>query len=278
MNEKSLKQKFDVNLRPKIFDMKKLTLTLLLLALFSCAHSQRFIGSIIAGVNDSQVDGDEVAGYYKWGFNGGLSVMMPLDNKFHWFGTIELLYNQKGSFQNAYRANATLSENTPLLWHNEDFSVPFNKKIKYKLTLDYVEVPVLFHYEDWRSGCSIGAGFAWGRLVRVHEIENGWTTTTDLRSGMYKTNDWSVIADAKIRLWKGLKLNVRFQYSMVPFRTRMYDPFGPNKEVRKQYNNVISVRLIYSFNEKFVSNPDYVRGGRKGPRWIHDTSTGWYRN
>lgn len=259
--------------------MKKLTLFLLILALAGAAQAQRFIGSVIAGANFTQVDGDEVAGFYHPGFNGGLSVMMPLDNSFHWFATIELLYTQKGSYQNAYRANATLSDTVPLLWHNEDFSVPFNNKIKYQLHLDYVEVPVVFHYEDWRSGCSIGAGFAWGRLVRAHEIENGWTTTTDLRSGMYSQNDWSVIADAKIRLWKGLKLNFRFQYSFIPLRTRIYNPFVPDlKEVRKQYNNVITVRLIYSFNEKFIPNPDYVRGGKKGPRWIHDTSTGWYRN
>ena len=262
----------------KMKDMKKLILCLLILTLAGAAQAQRFIGSVIAGANFTQVDGDDVAGFYHPGLNGGLSVMMPLDNSFHWFATIELLYTQKGSYQTAYRANATLSDTVPLLWHNENTSVPFNHKIKYKLNLDYVEVPVLFHYEDWRTGCSIGAGFAWGRLVRVREVENGWTTTTDLRSGMFATNDWSVIADAKIRLWKGLKLNVRFQYSMVSIRTRIYDPFGKNEEVRKMHNNVVTVRLIYSFNEKYIQNPDYVRGGKKGPRWIHDTSTGWYRN
>lgn len=256
--------------------MKKAFLFLILIATISCGYSQRFIGSVIAGMNATQVDGDEVAGYYKVGFNGGLSVTLPLDNKFRWFATVELLYTQKGSYQNAYRANATLRDTNALIWHNEDFSVPFDGKIKYKLNLDYVEVPVVFHYEDPRSGCSIGAGFAWGRLVRAHEIENGWTTTTDVRSGMYKTNDWSVIADAQVRLWKGLRLNFRFQYSMVPFRTRLFDPFGPNQEVRKQYNSMLTLRLIYSFNEKYISNPDYVRGGSKGPRWIHDTSKSWY--
>ncbi len=265
-------------MQPKKVSMKKLFLILLLVASVTVAQGQRFIGSVIAGGNVSQVDGDEVAGYYKWGFNGGLSVMMPLDNKFHWFATIELLYSQKGSFQNHIRANASLSDTNALQWHNENPTVPFDDKIKYKLNLDYVEVPVIFHYEDWRSGCALGVGFSWGRLVRVHEIENGWTTTTDLRSGMYKTNDWSVIADAKIRIYKGLKLNVRFQYSMVPLRTRLYDPFGKNQEVRKQFNNTITVRLIYSFNEKYISNPDWVRGGKNGPKWIHDTSTGWYRN
>ncbi len=258
--------------------MKKLTLTILLLAVLSAGFSQRFIGSVIAGGNVSQVDGDEVAGYYKLGVNAGLSVMMPLDNNFRWFATIELLYSQKGSFQNYLRANATLSDTNQLIWHNENPTIPFDKTIKYKLNLDYVEVPVVFHYEDPLTGCAIGAGFAWGRLVRAHEIENGWTTTTDVRSGLYSRNDWSVIADAKIRLWKGLKLNFRFQYSMVPIRKRLFDPFGPNEELRKQYNNSITVRLIYSFNEKYIANPDYIKGGRKGPKWIHDTSTGWYRD
>lgn len=257
---------------------KNIVLTVLLLLAASAGFSQRFIGSVIAGGNVSQVDGDEVAGYYKWGANAGIALTMPLHNNFRWFATIELLYTQKGAYQNYLRANANLKDSNQLIWHNEDYSVPFDKKVKYKLNLDYVEIPIVFHYEDPHTGCSIGAGFAWGRLVRAHEIENGWTTTTNLRSGLYKTNDWSVIADARIRIWKGLKLNFRFQYSMVPLRKRLFDPFGPNEELRKQYNNVITVRLIYSFNEKFIPNPEFVRGGHKGTRWIHDTSTGWHRD
>ena len=257
--------------------MKRAILILSLICLVAVAYPQKFIGSVIAGGNVSQVDGDEVAGYYKFGFNGGLSVTLPLDDKYHWYGTIELLYTQKGSYQTAYRANAILIDTDRLFLHNEDFSVPFNNKIKYKLNLDYVEVPVVFHYEDHHTGCAIGVGFAWGRLVRAHEIENGWTTTTDVRSHTYRTSDWSVIADAQIRLYKGLKLNFRFQYSLRPLRTReYYDSYKQETWTRKEYNNVISVRLIYSFNESFIRNTEWVQGGRKGPRWIHDTSKGWY--
>lgn len=257
--------------------MKKILLAIFLLCSISTGYSQRFIGSVIAGMNSTQVDGDEVAGFYKFGANVGMSVMLPLDENFRWYGTIELLYSQKGSYQNAYRANAILDGTERLLYRNEDFNVPFNKKIKYKLNLDYVEVPIVFHYEDFRSGCAIGAGFAWSRLVRVKEIENGWTTTTNLRSGTYRRNDWSVVADAKIRLFQGLKLNFRYEYSFVPSRRRVFQPFSDLEEVRKSYNSVITLRLIYSFNEKYVKNPDYIKGGRKGPRWIHDTSKGWYR-
>lgn len=260
--------------------MKKFILLILIIGIGWTCNAQRFIGSIIAGANVTQVDGDQVAGYYKWGFNGGASVMLPLDRNMHWFATVELLYTQKGSYQNAYRANAILTPDTnSLYYHNIDFGAPFNKDIKYKLNLDYVEVPILFHYEDHHTGWGFGLGFAWGRLVSVKEIENGWTTTTDLRSNTYKRNDWSLLADVKIRLWKGLKLNIRYQYSLVPLRIREYEkPATHETWTRKEYNNVITCRLIYSFNEKYIKNPEYVKGGRKGPQWMRDASKNWYND
>jgi len=257
--------------------MKKILIISFIIFITLSGYGQRFIGSVIFGGNLTQVDGDEVYGYYKPGFNAGASVTVPLDRKYRWFATVELLYTQKGSHQTAYRANAHLVDTlVELDYHNEDYSVPFDNKTKYKLTMDYVEVPVLFHYEDWHTGWSIGAGFAWGRLVRAHEIENGWTTTTTARNGVYKRDDWSVIADLKVRIWKGLRLNFRFQYSMVPLRIRTYNQGNPNEEVRKQYHNMLTLRLIYSFNEKWVKNNDWVRGGRNGTKWLHDTSRGWY--
>ncbi len=261
--------------------MKRFFILIFIIFLGSACLGQRFIGSVIAGVNGTQVDGDEVAGFYKWGVNAGASVMLPLDRKMRWFATVELLYTQKGAYQNAYRANAILrpDSNNVLYYHNEDKTVPFNQDVKYKLTLDYVEVPVLFHYEDFHTGWGFGLGFSWGRLVNVKEIENGWTTTTNLRSKTYSRNDWSVLADLKIKIWKGLKLNIRYQYSLVPLRIREYKkPATGETWTRKEYNNVITFRLIYSFNEKYVRNPEYVKGGRRGPQWIRDTSKNWYNN
>lgn len=260
--------------------MKKIILLIPFILCCYLGSAQRFIGSIIAGVNTTQVDGDEVAGFYKFGFNGGASVMLPLDPKMRWFATVELLYTQKGSYQTAYRANAILTPETSTLYYdNADRSVPFNDKIKYKLDLDYVEVPILFHYEDFRTGWAFGAGVSWSRLVNVKEIENGWTTTTSLRSGTYRRDDWNIIADLKIKIWKGLKFNIRYQYSLCPLRTREYEmPATGDTWQRKEYNNAISFRLIYAFNEKYVKNSEYIKGGGKGPRWIRDTSKSWYKN
>lgn len=245
--------------------MKRSILILICFLLATPCFSQRFIGSVIAGANVTQVDGDEVYGFRKFGANVGGSAMIALNEKQTWFATVELLFTQKGSYQKAYVPNMDSIANA-------NYNYPYNPKIKYKLNLDYVEVPVVFHYEDPRTGWALGAGLSWARMVTAKEIENGWHTTTGLRSGTYRRCDWSVLADLKIRLWKGLKLNVRYQYSFVPLRSRTFYINQPKERLRKQYNNVISVRLIYSFNEKYVPNNKYMKNNKPTTRWMRDTS------
>ncbi|MEG2071332.1 MAG: hypothetical protein RR034_08175, partial [Bacteroidales bacterium] len=82
--------------------MKKTSIIFLFLFITTFGYSQRFVGSIILGTNITQVDGDEVAGYKKFGINGGASVMLALHKNQCWFATLELLYTQKGSYSRQY--------------------------------------------------------------------------------------------------------------------------------------------------------------------------------
>lgn len=231
--------------------MKKIILLFVFVVYLLQAYPQRFLGSVIAGGNITQVDGDEVYGYHKGGVNAGAAVSLPLDEKHRWFATIELLYSQKGAYRKFYVS--TMCDSCPPD-DNIAQEIPCNAKIKYKLNLDYVEVPLTFHYEDLRTGWSIGLGAAWGRLVNVKEIENGWTRTTSVNSKIYSRNEWSAMADVRIRIWKGLKFNVRYQYTFYPIRTRDFYVNTPKQITRKQFNNVITFRLIYVINEKFERN------------------------
>ncbi len=247
--------------------MKKISVLLLLIAISSSVSAQLFYGSIIAGGNVTQVDGDKVFGYRKIGVNVGASVMMPLNKKQTWFATVELLYNQKGSrMKNGGAMMDTSDMDMSLV--NRSFERDMN--IKYFLKLDYVEIPILFHYEDIKTGWAFGAGVAWARLVNIREIENGFRLITDLNSGTYTKNDWSAIADVKMRIYKGLKLNFRFQYSFVPIRTRIFT----KTEIveRKQRSNILTLRLIYCFNEKFKLNEN-KKGEISKPKWIRDIKT-----
>lgn len=198
--------------------------------------AQRIQGALIAGFNLSQVDGDEIYGFRKFGLTGGPSAIIPFTEK--WLVSLETIFNQKGSFEKKqYYSLDTLG--------NELNGA-------YRLVLDYVEVPVMVHFND-RDRITAGLGFSWGRLVRVKEWEHGRrTTSTSLNTGPYDKNDYNILVDLRFRLYKRFRMNFRYAYSLSRIRTREFLPQpGSNQSwTRDQYNNLIGFRLIYVFNEK----------------------------
>ena len=219
-----------------------LIIIFLVFSLHGNLSAQRIKGAVIAGMNLSQVDGDEVYGFSKVGMNTGVSAILPIGK---WFSfSIETIYSQKGSKQGEqYYDSVELVPDSIVIWTGA-----------YKLNLDYLEVPVLFHFND-RNIFSAGVGFSYGRLVNVKEYEHGRrVTTTSLNSGVYKRSDWNILFDLQFRLHKKIskfKFNIRYAYSMSKLRTRDYfNSKGEYTGTRHQYNNLFSFRVIYVFNEK----------------------------
>ena len=70
-------------------------------------------------------------------------------------------------------------------------------------------------------------------------------------SNTYNKNDFSICADLRIRIWRGLHAQLRYQYSLAPIRIRLFEEYTPYLEynIRQQYNNQISLRLTYIFGE-----------------------------
>ncbi len=193
-------------------------------------------GEALLGMNLTQVDGDEVFGFRKVGANVGGGILIPFGERGRWDASFELLYTQKGSWQKA-QYNDSLNNGTIITG-------------EYKLNLHYMEVPVLVMYTD-KEFVSLGAGLSWGRLVGVKEWEHGrLVETTTINSGTYSKNDFSALADFRIRIYKSLKFNLRYQYSFVKIRTREFEDLAGDTWTRKQYNNVITFRLIWVFNEE----------------------------
>jgi len=269
-------------------NIRFLLFSLLLFSLLPSASAQRFIGGIAAGMNLTQVDGDEVFGYYKAGFNGGPYVKLMLDQKQRFSVTMELLYTQKGAQLSYNRLPESImvakgdTAFIDLRYPEEDV------RFFYNLRTDYLEIPVLVHFEDPRSKIGIGIGITWARLVYIKEIQHDLRRLEDtirirgarridqsLDPGRYKKNDWGIIADLKIPIYKGLKFNFRFQYSIVPFgKERRFYHISTNQEgsvLRKPFHNTLTFRLVYSFNEKYIDNTNYDKEGRRiGPRWVRD--------
>lgn len=204
---------------------------MIFLVFLSClpAKAQRFRGELIAGMNKTQVDGDEAYRFKKYGLNFGAGVAVPLYKNF--FGSMELLYSEKGSYLKA--------------------SVNDSMDGSYRLNLNYVEVPVLFYYTD-KEVISAGAGFSWGNLFSAKEVEKRYTIAPVDLDTVYSKSDWNAIADLRVRIYKNLKLNVRYAYSIKKIAARDVRDSESGQWIlnNKQYNNLWTFRLIYMINEK----------------------------
>ena len=206
-----------------------LILILFLFLLLSPRHvlkAQAIRGAVIAGGNLTQVDGDEVYGFHKVGWNAGAAAIIPFGPK--WSVSLENTFTQKGSYQSPQ--------------YNDSLS------FEYKLRLNYVEVPVMLHFTD-KETVTFGAGFSWGRLVGIEEYEHGTKVeTTTLLGGPYDRNDWSILADVRFRLAGRFHFNARYAYSLASIRTRTYT-VGNDVFNRDQFNNIVTFRVLYVFNE-----------------------------
>jgi len=197
-------------------------------------RAQAFLGALAFGGNLTQVDGDEVYGFKKIGFNTGVSAIYPFNDK--WSLSIEASYSQKGAYQK---------------YPPEDVGkeLPY-----YDLRLSYLEVPVLVHFKD-KGFLNFGLGLSWGELISIKEVEWGETVHSSITNSPYSSNDINGIVSVQFPIYKRIKFDFRYSYSFASIRTREYENLSGEKWTRQQYNNILSFRLVYIFNEK-ITNED----------------------
>lgn len=251
--------------------LHKLILVGVLLLTFNPLNAQLFKGEVFGGLGMAQVDGDDCYGYKRFRGQIGAGVLLAPND---WLDiNMEILYNPKGAYK------------------RDSISYSSFYAGSYNLKLNYVEIPVMVYLTD-KFKYSIGIGASFGRLVGFSEKANGVETDTRVGDGKlrwkdgysgddlgyiksledlnnqifydstgmllvtnsnsYKKNDFSFCADFRMRLWKGLHARLRYQYSIIPIRTRLLyqDAAGtiPSK-IRMQYNNQISIHLTYIIGE-----------------------------
>lgn len=203
--------------------MKNTLIISFLLLITTCITAQNIKGGIYGGFNLTQVDGDQVYGYHKKGFNVGPTAIIPIKKSLSL--SIETIYNQKGSYQRPYSKDSING--------------------MYKLKLNYVEVPVLIHYRD-KSKTNFGTGLSWGRLVEFKEWEHKVPINWNKDSIPYKNNDICALVDVDFPIFDRFRFNFRYSYSLFKIRTRYF----PNiKTTRYQYNNMLTFRLLYVFKD-----------------------------
>jgi hypothetical protein len=226
--------------------MKKIYTILFLcviLLLSTEVKAQIVKGEAFMGLNLTQIDGDKAYGYKHPGFHGGLGAIVPIYQKdyFDIDFSLEVVFNHRGAHQGRIYAD-TLS--------NGDIITG-----EYDVHMNYLEVPMMIYFSD-KQIYSLGIGASYGRLVGLREYEHGKLTDVNLNyqgEDRYKLSDWCILADLKFRLHERLKFGIRYQYSLAEIRNRDFilvngqpDPEWQNVS---QYNNVVTARLIYVFNE-----------------------------
>jgi Outer membrane protein beta-barrel domain len=190
----------------------------------SSLQAQRFNAGLMLGGVTSQVDGDTYDGYHKWGYLGGGYVTLQISP--HSSFQMELEYIQKGSKRN-------------------DTSVSGGDT--YLLRLHYIEIPFLYQY-TFKRRFYFEAGPAADVSIGSLELKNGSVPnpTVPLRPvtltgifgfGAYLTNH--------------LRINVRSNYSLISIRSKnIYSGYRRMLFEIGQYNNVLSLSLLWDFNAK----------------------------
>ena len=111
-------------------------------------QAQRFSAGLVAGLNASQIDGDELAGFDKVGLTGGIKTTMEFESV--WRMNMEFLYSERGS-------------------RPDIFNPEYDPDIE--ISLKYIEIPVYISLGGWwqEEGeyykVSAQASLSYGRLL-----------------------------------------------------------------------------------------------------------------
>ena len=183
---------------------------------------RRFEAGVVAGFNLSQVNGDLLYGFNKIGLNVGGRVDAVLTER--WRLSLEMLFTQQGASRNKLDNPASAFD---------------------KIRLNFVEAPVMIHFQDWKIQAS--AGLSYGRLINYEVISSTGedaTEQTPLRNDLF-----SVVLGGTFFFDEHVGLNILWSKWINNLRISNPDePIPlPNQESGKFIGQNITIRGIYMF-------------------------------
>ena len=193
--------------------MKKLSFTLLLFLPFLALAQPRFRAGAVLGLTASQIDGDLSAGYNKLGVQAGLRVISRLKGQQE--ASMEFLFSQRGC-QNKL---------IPGDYEPNPFA----------LTLNYVEVPLQWHYKDWLVEyedeklnfyrVSFGAGLSYARLINS-KVDDETSWLNGVAPDYLTKNDLSLVLGLNFMVNRHFGFNFRWNRSLVLLYDSRTSPRG----------------------------------------------------
>jgi hypothetical protein len=169
------------------------------------ARQQRFNAGAVLGFSASQIDGDNSVGYNKPGLIAGIHTTVYLRKRFD--TSIEFLFAQRGSQSEIIK----------------DVENPG----AFSMTLNYVEVPLMFHLKDWFveddegvfHKISADIGFSYARFISS-KIDNELSALNAVAPDYVNKNDFSFILGATFYATRHWGFNFRWVKGI----TSVYEP------------------------------------------------------
>lgn len=189
---------------------------------FNFSFAQRFNAGLIGGFTTSQVSGDQLSGFNKSGFEAGGLVSAPISQKFDL--SFQIVFIQKGSKKN--------------------FSPDDGDYEYYRLSLNYIEVPLLLQY-NYSKKIQFETGPLFGKLISSKEEDQYGEISAPKP---FKPYELSVMLGMSYKLLDNFYLNLQGSNSILEIRTPpVRDGYRLN---RRQYNSVLMFSFKYIFNKK----------------------------
>lgn len=204
------------------YGLKIIIITALLLCFCTPdAIAQRFSAAALLGINASQLDGDDQAGYNRLGLSAGLAAHIALTKSID-LG-VEMLFNKNGS-QDALGFNAGTARSS--------------------ISLTYVDVPLLISFKDWyidkekfhRVKGELGMSIS--RLVDVTTRNSFFDDYTDDFNNSY----YGLIVGGGYKFNKHWGINIRYTKGL----KKIFDS-NPTLELRGLSTYFFTFRTEYAF-------------------------------
>jgi hypothetical protein len=191
-------------------------------------HGQRFSAAAVAGVNASQIDGDQLAGFDKLGLTGGIKAVVNFESVFDL--NVEFLYTQRGS--------------KPDLFQPE-----FDPDIE--VHLNYAELPVYISLSDWWQEeeeyhkVSAHAGISYGRLISAKTFDHFHPDDESFEKLVpyFNNSDLSWLVGVSYMMNKKWGLTGRYTREIIP----LLSPKKHDLAIERLLNYYMTFRLEYYF-------------------------------
>jgi len=206
--------------------IKKFTILLFCGFLTLSIQAQNFGGGLILGLSTSQVDGDDLGGFYKAGLLVGAFANTSISELLSF--QMEMTYIQKGS-------------NNPNINDSEHKNYP-----KEDISSSYIEIPLLLQYHQ-SNILKIEGGFLSAFLIDGYYNDLNGEMESEIDP--FIKYDFGLLLGIDYTFSNKLSLNTRLSNSILPVGTEDYD--YPNwwkwTNRKGKYNSVLSFALHYNF-------------------------------